>query len=100
PERALPHAKRLAALMPPAGHIVHMPAHIYYRVGMYRESLEANRKAMAVDERYFGRSPSDPMYKFAYYPHNIPFVLVSAQMGGEGKTALEAAAKLDAAIPA
>jgi tetratricopeptide (TPR) repeat protein len=98
PERALPHARRLAALMPGAGHIVHMPAHIYYRVGMYRESLEANRKAMAVDERYFQRSPSDPMYKSAYYPHNIHFVLVSAQMGGDAKTAIDAAAKLDAAI--
>jgi tetratricopeptide (TPR) repeat protein len=99
PERALPHARRLAALMPGAGHIVHMPAHIYYRVGLYRESLEANRKAIAVDERYFQRSPSDPMYKSAYYPHNIHFVLVSAQMGGDAKTAIEAAAKLDAALP-
>lgn len=98
PERALPHARRLAALMPGAGHVVHMPAHIYYRVGMYRESLEANRKAIAVDERYFQRSPSDPMYKSAYYPHNIHFVLVSAQMGGDGRTAIEAAAKLDASI--
>ncbi|QPF75910.1 hypothetical protein G8A07_25335 [Roseateles sp. DAIF2] len=100
PERALPHARRLAALMPGAGHIVHMPAHIYYRVGLYRESLEANRRAIAVDERYFQRSPSDPMYRSAYYPHNIHFLMVSAQMGGDGRTAIEAAAKLDAALPA
>ena len=98
PERALPHARRLAALMPGAGHIVHMPAHIYYRVGLYKESLAANRRAMAVDEAYFKRSPSDPMYRSAYYPHNIHFVLVSAQMGGDGPTALAAAAKLDAAL--
>jgi hypothetical protein len=51
---------------------------------MYRESLDVNRKAIAVDERYFRRSPSDPMYKAAYYPHNIHFVMVSAQMGGDG----------------
>jgi tetratricopeptide (TPR) repeat protein len=99
PERALPYANRLGALMPGAGHIVHMPAHIYYRVGMYRESLAVNRKAIAVDESYFRTSPSDPLYKSAYYPHNIHFVMVSAQIGGDGKTAVEAAGKLDAAIP-
>ena len=99
PERALPYANQLGALMPGAGHVVHMPAHIYYRVGMYRESLDVNRKAIGVDERYFRTSPSDPMYKAAYYPHNIHFLMVSAQMGGEGRTALSAASKLDAAIP-
>jgi len=100
PERALPAARRLAALMPGAGHIVHMPSHIYYRMGLYRESLEANRQAIEVDERYFRRSPSDPMYRSAYYPHNIHFLMVSAQMGGDGRGAIEAAAKLDAALPA
>jgi tetratricopeptide (TPR) repeat protein len=98
PERALPHARRLAALVPGAGHLVHMPAHIYYRVGLYRDSLAANKAAIAVDERYFKTSPSDPLYKSAYYPHNIHFVMVSAQMGGDGQTALQAAAKLDASI--
>ena len=99
PERALPHANRLGALMPGAGHIVHMPAHIYYRIGMYRESLAVNKRAIAVDEGYFRTSPSDPLYKSAYYPHNIHFVMVSAQVGGDGKTAIEAADKLDGAIP-
>lgn len=98
PERALPHARRLAALMPGAGHVVHMPAHIFYRVGLYKESLEINKRAMAVDEQYFRTSPSDPMYKSAYYPHNIHFVLVSAQMGGDGPTAIDAARKLDASL--
>ena len=100
PERALAPADRLAALMPGAGHIVHMPAHIYYRVGQYRRSLDLNKRAVAVDERYFQGSPSDPLYKSAYYPHNIHFVMVSAQMGGDGSTAIEAAKKLDAAVPA
>jgi tetratricopeptide (TPR) repeat protein len=100
PEKALPAARKLASLAPGAGHLVHMPAHIYFRIGMYRESLEANRKAMAVDERYFTTSPSDPLYKVAYYPHNIHFVMVSAQMGGDAATAIEAAGKLDASIPA
>ena len=99
PEKALPHARRLEGLVPGAGHLVHMPAHIYYRLGMYRESLQVNRRAIAVDERYFKSSPSDPLYKVAYYPHNIHFVMVSAQMGGDKATATDAAAKLDASIP-
>ena len=99
PEKGLPHARRLANLVPGAGHLVHMPAHIYYRLGMYRESLEANKLAIKVDERYFATSPSDPLYKVAYYPHNIHFVMVSAQMGGDRATAIDAAGKLDASIP-
>jgi len=99
PERALAYANRLGGLMPGAGHMVHMPAHIYYRVGMYRESLETNKRAMAVDERYFATSPSDPLYKASYYPHNIHFMMVSAQMGGDGPTAIAAAQKLDASMP-
>ena len=95
PEKALPYARRLGKLMPGAGHIVHMPAHIYYRVGLYKESLAANRAAIAIDERYFAKQSSDPIYKGAYYPHNVHFVMVSALMGGDGKTALDAAAKLD-----
>jgi tetratricopeptide (TPR) repeat protein len=100
PERALAPAERLGALMPGAGHIVHMPAHIYYRVGQYRRSLDTNKRAVAIDEQYFRRSPSDPLYKSAYYPHNIHFVMVSAQMGGDAATAVDAAKKLDAAVPA
>jgi tetratricopeptide (TPR) repeat protein len=100
PEKALPQARKLESLVPGAGHLVHMPAHIYYRLGMYRESLDANKRAMAVDEKYFTTSPSDPLYKVAYYPHNIHFVMVSAQMGGDRATAIDAAHKLDASIPA
>jgi len=99
PERALPYARSLGQLMPGAGHIVHMPSHIYYRVGLYRDALVTNQRAMGVDERYFRTSPSDPLYKAAYYPHNIHFLMVSAQMGGDAKTAIDAAAKLDAALP-
>jgi tetratricopeptide (TPR) repeat protein len=99
PESALPYARRLADLAPGAGHLVHMPAHIYLRLGMYRDSLEVNKRAMAVDEGYFKTSPSDPLYKVAYYPHNIHFVMVSAQMGGDRATAIDAAGKLDRSIP-
>ncbi|MET0962556.1 MAG: hypothetical protein ABWY05_07015 [Noviherbaspirillum sp.] len=98
PKRALPHARRLAALMPGAGHIVHMPSHIYYRVGLYREALQTNARAVAVDERHFARTEAEPFYRNAYYPHNLHFLMVSAQMGGDGKAALDAAAKLDQVI--
>ncbi len=100
PERALPYARRLARQMPGAGHLVHMPSHIYYRVGLYKEALDANLDALAADERYFRQSGSDPVYKGAYYPHNIHFVMVSALMGGDARTALDAAAKLDKSVGA
>ncbi len=99
PDKALPFARQLARQIPGAGHIVHMPSHIYYRVGLYREALQSNVDAIATDEKYFGRSGSDPVYKGAYYPHNIHFVMVSALMGGDGATALSAAAKLDKSLP-
>lgn len=99
PEKALAPARLLAKQIPGAGHIVHMPSHIYYRVGLYKEALESNLDAIAADERYFRRSGSDPVYRGAYYPHNIHFVMVSALMGGDGKTALDAAAKLDKSLP-
>ncbi len=98
PERALPYARLLARQIPGAGHVVHMPSHIYYRVGLYKEALQANRDAIAADEKYFRTSGSDPVYKGAYYPHNIHFVMVSALMGGDGRTALDAAAKLDQSL--
>lgn len=98
PEKALPYARELGKQMPGAGHMVHMPAHIYYRVGLYKESLKANLDAIAADERYFKTSRSDQQYKSGYYPHNVHFVMVSALMGGEGKAALDAGAKLDKVI--
>ncbi|WP_312512661.1 hypothetical protein [Massilia sp.] len=98
PDKALPAARVLAQQIPGAGHIVHMPSHIYYRLGHYREALRANVEAVATDERYFANAASDPVYRGAYYPHNIHFVLVSALMGGDGGLTLDAAAKLDKVI--
>jgi len=98
PDKALPAARILAQQVPGAGHIVHMPSHIYYRLGMYREALRANIDAVAIDERYFANAASDPVYRGAYYPHNVHFVLVSSLMGGDGRAALDAAGKLDKVI--
>ncbi len=96
PERAEPYADRLGGAMPAAGHLVHMPSHIYYRVGRYIDSLEANRAAVAADERLFAEVPrGDGIYAYGYYPHNVHFLLVSAQMAGSAEDALAAAAKLE-----
>jgi len=94
PERAEPGADRLAALMPGAGHIVHMPGHIYYRVGRYLDALAANRSAIAADEAYIAEVHPTSEYPLTYYPHNVHFLLAAAQLAGDGKTALEAASKL------
>jgi hypothetical protein len=98
PERAAPHAARLAALMPGAGHIVHMPSHIWYRLGMWRESPEANRAAVAADEAFLAGGGASLLYGQGYYAHNVHFVLVSALMGGDGRTAIEAANKLASVV--
>jgi tetratricopeptide (TPR) repeat protein len=94
PERAEPHADRLAALMPGAGHIVHMPAHIYFRVGRYLDALEANKRAVAIDEAYIAAERPVGTYPIGYYPHNVHFLMAAAQMAGDGATVLQAAARL------
>jgi tetratricopeptide (TPR) repeat protein len=99
PERAEPYANRLAALMPGAGHLVHMPSHTYYRVGRYEDSAQTNKMAVQVDETYLAEATSDNIYRFGYYPHNIHFVLASAQMAGDGPTTMAYAERLDGKIP-
>jgi tetratricopeptide (TPR) repeat protein len=100
PERAEPYADRLAGQMPGAGHIVHMPSHLYYRVGRYADSLEANVEAVAVDRAYLADNPIGGIYQYGYYPHNIHFVVASAGMAGDARTAYAHAEMLAEAIPA
>ena len=100
PERAEPYADRLAAQNVSAGHLAHMPSHIYYRLGRYEDSLEINKAAVAADEEYLAKAQPEGIYSGTYYPHNIHFVLVSAQMAGDAATALDAAEKLGRSIPA
>ncbi len=99
PERAEPFADRLGGLMPAAGHLVHMPSHIYYRIGRYIDSLEANRDAVAADEAYLETVEANGIYPYGYYPHNVHFLLVSAQMSGDGPTTIDAAQKLADIVP-
>lgn len=95
PERAEPYADRLAALMPGAGHIVHMASHIYHRIGRHSDSLAINQRAAKVDETYIGQTGAIGVYPIGYYTHNVHFVLISAQLLGDTGTVLTEAEKLD-----
>jgi len=100
PERALPFANRLAAAMPGAGHLVHMPFHIHFRLGDYQAALAANKAAVAADEAYIAQAAPQGLYPAAYYPHNVHSLMVSAQMAGDGNAAVAAAAKLARVVTA
>jgi tetratricopeptide (TPR) repeat protein len=99
PERAEPHADRLAALMPGAGHLVHMGSHTFYRVGRYHDSVQVNQQAVRADEAYLATVKAEGIYPHGYYPHNIHFVAASALMAGDGPTAVEYARRLEGKIP-
>ncbi len=99
PKRAERYADKLGKLTPGAGHLVHMPSHIYYRVGRYKDSLAVNRTAVKVDEAYIDREKISGLYALGYYPHNVHFVMVSAEMAGDGPSVVEAANKLSRIIP-
>ncbi|MEQ8767677.1 MAG: tetratricopeptide repeat protein [Planctomycetota bacterium] len=98
PEKALAAADRLRDLVPDAGHLVHMPAHIYQRVGRYQDAVLANQKAVAADNRYMARTKEDGFYAL-YRAHNYHFLAWSAMFEGRSGIALEAARDLVASIP-
>ncbi|MBX3484733.1 hypothetical protein [Phenylobacterium sp.] len=100
PERAEPAADRLLKLMPGAGHIVHMPSHIYYRVGRYADAAAANEVAATADERYIAACRAQGFYPAAYYGHNIHFLWTSAEMEGRYQAALDASRRLVKAVDA
>jgi predicted Zn-dependent protease len=99
PWRAEKYADRLAGLAPNAGHLVHMPAHIYFRTGRFRDSIRLNRLAARADEQYMAAANPSPMYQYGYYTHNLHFIMTSAQKSGDAATALAMVPKLDAALP-
>ena len=98
PQRALACADRLPGLMPGAGHLVHMPAHIYARVGMYHESSERNAEAARADERYLVDAHLSGDYADGYYSHNLHFLWSSLMMEGRSGEAEKAATSLVATI--
>ena len=93
PEKALAAAKRLETLAPSAGHLVHMPAHIYIRTGNYLEAARANVAAATADERQT-RSGKDSFYMIGYYGHNLHFLAIADAFAGKSREALAAANKL------
>ena len=99
PERAEKEADRLLPLMPGAGHIIHMPAHIYLRVGRYADAVKANQQAVAADEEYIAQCRAQGIYPLGYYPHNIHFIWMGATMSGQGDLAIASARKVAAAVP-
>jgi tetratricopeptide (TPR) repeat protein len=98
PELGIPSADRLNKLVPGSGHLVHMPSHIYIRVGRYADALTSNEEAIAADEGYFELSPPPNFYSL-YFIHNVHFLSYAAMMEGRYKMALEAARKIEKQIP-
>jgi tetratricopeptide (TPR) repeat protein len=98
PQRALPCADRLPRLMPGAGHLVHMPAHIYARVGKYHESSERNAEAAHADEQYLADAHLVGDYADGYYSHNLHFLWSSLMMEGRSAEAIKAATSLVSTI--
>jgi len=100
PERAVAAAERLAGLMPGAGHVVHMPGHIYIRVGRYLDAIAANEHAVHADETYIrDQNPGFGIYTGGYYPHNYDFLAFAASMIGRSRQAITAAEKMASLAP-
>jgi tetratricopeptide (TPR) repeat protein len=99
PELAEAGAERLWKLAPGAGHLVHMPSHIFRRIGRYADASKSNQDAIAADEDYIVQCRAQGVYPLAYYPHNIHFLWDSATMEGRSHTAITAARKASSSIP-
>jgi tetratricopeptide (TPR) repeat protein len=98
PEKAEKAADTLLTLMPAAGHMVHMPAHIYQRVGRYADAARSNELAIAADEDYIAQCRAQGLYPMGYYPHNIHFLWFAATAEGRSSVAIESARKVAAKV--
>ncbi|MEQ8220169.1 MAG: hypothetical protein RIM68_07655 [Arenibacter sp.] len=99
PDLAIPSADRLGSLMPAAGHIVHMPSHIYIRVGRYEDAVKVNQAAILADEDYISQCYSQGMYPLGYYPHNLHFLWSASTLLGNSDLAIDAAKKTAEKVP-
>ena len=95
PDRAIPQAQRLETLVPGAGHLVHMPAHIYIRTGQYARSAKSNADAAVVDEQYIKQTGANGMYPMMYYSHNLQFESAAAMYAGNLAEARSAAQRTE-----
>ena len=98
PQAAVPCAERLAKLMPGEGHMVHMPAHIYIRVGRWNDAVTANQHAIHTDEVFIEGQQPQGVYPLAYYPHNIHFLAFASTMAGRSAMAIEASRTLTSKV--
>lgn len=99
PDLGVPSADKLNGLMAGAGHLVHMPGHIYMRVGRYEDAVIVNEAAILADEDYISQCYAQGLYPLGYYPHNIHFLWSAASMLGDSKVAIAAAKKTAEKIP-
>jgi len=98
PEKAVPYAEYLEARVPGAGHLVHMPSHIYARVGRYGDAADANVRAVQADRDYFAKAPQPAMY-YLYYAHNQHFLAYASMMEARYEPAMKAARELEQDMP-
>ena len=96
PERALASAERLLTLVPAAGHLVHMPSHIYMHTGDFAKMATLNEQAAAVDEAYIAKANPEGVYPFMYYGHNVHFAMFAHMLAGRFAPARAQADKLAA----
>ena len=99
PEMASAEADRLGPAAPAAGHLVHMPGHIYLRTGRYQDAIAANVRAAKVDEDYITQCRVQGFYPLAYFPHNVTFIWMGAMMSGQGELAVSAADRTARVVP-
>ena len=99
PERAVAAAERLGPFAPNAGHLVHMPSHIWVRVGRWNDAVQANLMASKADEEYIAQCHKQGRYPLGYYPHNLHMLTFASMMEGRSKIALEASEKAANQMP-
>ena len=98
PERALPYVAKLPSQTPAAGHLVHMPAHIYMRTGDYRNASRSNDEAAKADRAFFRLSGTEGMYPVMYYNHNLHFLAIAYSMEGRSWDAIRSARQLESNV--
>jgi tetratricopeptide (TPR) repeat protein len=99
PERAEGAADRLLPLAPAAGHLVHMPGHLFQRIGRYQDAVKANQMAILADEDYITQCKAQGIYPLAYYPHNVHFLWFASTMSGQSRLAIDSAKKTASSVP-
>jgi tetratricopeptide (TPR) repeat protein len=99
PRRGEAAADRLGPLMPGAGHIVHMPSHIYLRIGRYADAVDSNVVAVKADRAYLAKGRTNPMVAGLYYPHNLDMLWQAASMGGRAAETIRTAREFAESVP-